>query len=60
MKTKIFIRRVEQEGGMPRGTDGETVIKAVFAATKAEISSARNKEIAQFLPGKIQQLWQSA
>lgn len=57
---RLFIRRVEQEGTMPKNTDGETVIKAVFTATKAELSGDRAKEIAQFLPGKIQQLWQSA
>ncbi len=36
---QLFIPRVEQEGGMPRGTDGETVIRAIFAATKQELSS---------------------
>ena len=57
---EVFIRRIEQEGGMPDTTDGETVTKAVFTATKAELSNERINEIAQFLPGKIQQLWQSA
>ncbi len=57
---EVFIRRIEQEGGMPSNTDGETVTRAVFTATKAELSNERIKEIAQFLPGKIQQLWQSA
>ncbi len=57
---QLFIRRVEQEGGMPKGTDGKTVIKAVFAATKAELSGDRIREIADFLPGQIKQLWQSA
>ncbi len=56
---QLFIRRVEQEGGMPRGTDGETVIRAIFAATKQELSSDRIQEVGQFLPGKIQQLWLS-
>ncbi|NES72629.1 MAG: DUF2267 domain-containing protein [Okeania sp. SIO2D1] len=57
---KLFVTRVEQEGGMPRGTDGETVIKAVFAATKDELSEARVKEVAEFLPGKIKEFWQLA
>ncbi|MGB5967571.1 MAG: DUF2267 domain-containing protein [Spirulinaceae cyanobacterium] len=55
-----FIFRVEQEGGMPKGTDGEKVIKAVFAATKDELSSERVAEISDFLPGKIKQMWQQA
>jgi uncharacterized protein (DUF2267 family) len=57
---KLFITRVEQEGGMPKTTDGETVIKAVFNATKDELSQERIQEIAEFLPGKIRQIWQQA
>lgn len=57
---ELFIRRVEQEGGMPRGTNGQTVIKAVFQATKQELSQTRIDEIKNFLPGKIKELWQQA
>ena len=56
----LFITRVEQEGGMPVQTNGETVIKAVFTATKEELSSERCQEIETFLPGKIRQMWQEA
>lgn len=56
----LFITRVEQEGGMPALTNGQAVIKAVFAATKDELSQERIQEIAQFLPGKICQIWQQA
>lgn len=55
-----FIFRVEKEGGMPKGTSGEKVISAVFSATKEELSEDRIKEIAQFLPGKIKDMWESA
>lgn len=57
---ELFIRRVEQEGGMPKGTNGQTVIKAVFKATKQELSQTRIDEIENFLPGKIKALWQQA
>lgn len=57
---ELFIRRIEQEGGMPRNTDGETVIKAVFSATKQELSQDIVNEIHNCLPGKIQELWQNA
>lgn len=56
----LFITRVEQEGGMPRTTNGETVIKAVFSATKGELSQERIQEIAEFLPGKIRSMWEQA
>ncbi|GAB4540577.1 MAG: hypothetical protein Tsb0014_31890 [Pleurocapsa sp.] len=55
-----FIKRIEKEGGIPRGTDGKKVINAVFSATKAELSKDRISEVAQFLPGKIKDMWQAA
>ena len=55
-----FIFRIEKEGGLPRGTTGEKVINAVFSATKEELSEDRIKEVAQFLPGKIKDMWQAA
>ncbi len=55
-----FIFRIEKEGGLPRGTTGEKVINAVFFATKEELSTDRIKEIGEFLPGKIKEMWESA
>ncbi|MEM8719848.1 MAG: DUF2267 domain-containing protein [Cyanobacteria bacterium P01_G01_bin.39] len=55
-----FIYRIEKEGGIPRGTNGEKVINAVFTATKAELSEAKIQEVSKFLPGKIQQMWEAA
>ena len=55
-----FILRVEKEGGLPRKTNGKKVINAVFSATKEELSANKIKEIAEFLPGKIKAMWESA
>jgi uncharacterized protein (DUF2267 family) len=55
-----FLFRVANEGGMPSGTNAETVTKAVFTATKAELSDERIVEVATFLPGVIRQLWETA
>ncbi|MEL6438592.1 MAG: DUF2267 domain-containing protein [Cyanobacteria bacterium J06621_8] len=55
-----FILRIETEGGLPSGTSGEKVIKSVFAATKEELPEEKAQEIAEFLPGKIKDMWQSA
>lgn len=56
----LFITRIEQEGAVPRGVTGETVIKAVFSATKEELSPESIKQIAEFLPGKIRKMWEIA
>ena len=55
-----FIFRIEKEGGLPRGTTGEKVINAVFSATKEELSEDTKKQVAQFLPGKIKDMWEAA
>ena len=55
-----FIFRVNQEAGVPKGVAAETVIKAVFCATKEELSTQRVKEIAGFMPDKIKVLWNEA
>ncbi len=57
---RTFLRRIEQEGGVPRGTDGIKVINAVFSATKDELSDGMRKEIEAVLPDDIKTLWQSA
>lgn len=60
IKSDTFIRRITQEGGLPPQTDAETVIKAVFSATKDELSPERVREIANFLPDKIRDMWEQA
>lgn len=55
-----FLFRVEKEGGLPKTTNAKTVVKAVFSATKDELSEERTKEIAQAMPGKIRTLWEEA
>jgi len=55
-----FLFRVANEGGQPI-VDREKVIKAVFSATKDELSEERIKEIAGWLPeGRVRELWQEA
>ncbi|WP_107670757.1 DUF2267 domain-containing protein [Cyanothece sp. BG0011] len=57
---QTFLRRIEQEGGVPRGTDGVKVIKAVFSATKEELSDGMKQEIEAVLPDNIKNIWQAA
>lgn len=53
-----FLLRISTEAGLPATTNAETVIKAVFSATKDELSSERVQEIADWLPGQIRDFWQ--
>ena len=55
---ETFLFRIEQEGSIPQSSGPKTVIKAVFAATKDELSQKRIQEISEFLPGEILELWQ--
>jgi uncharacterized protein (DUF2267 family) len=47
-----FLFRLRQEAHLPEGIDLETVICAVFSATKHELSEERIEEIASFLTRK--------
>ena len=60
IKSGTFLFRINQEAGLPRAVGAETVVKAVFWATKDELSEERIKEIASFLPDEIRQLWNEA
>lgn len=55
-----FLFRVANEGGMPPNVDREQVVKAVFSATKDELSEERIAEVATWLPGRVRQLWEEA
>ncbi len=55
-----FLKRIEQERGVPRETDVVKVIKAVFSATKEKLSDAMRKEIEAVLPDDIKEIWKTA
>ncbi|NMG07415.1 DUF2267 domain-containing protein [Brasilonema sp. UFV-L1] len=55
-----FLFRVANEGGLPPNVDREQAVKAVFSATKDELSQERIQEIASWLPDKVRQLWEEA
>jgi uncharacterized protein (DUF2267 family) len=59
IKPENFLVRLRQEANLP-GADAETIIKAVFAATKDELSQERVAEIAGYLPGEISDFWNEA
>jgi uncharacterized protein (DUF2267 family) len=55
-----FLFRIRQEADLPPGVEVETVVCAVFNATKQELSPERIEEIGSFLPGKIREMWNKA
>ena len=57
---ETFLFRIRQEGGLQRGIEPELAVKAVFSATKDELSKDRIQEVAQALPGKVSQIWEEA
>lgn len=58
--SELFLTRVANEGGLPPTVSAEKVVKAVFSATKDELSEDRIEEITQCLPEKIRNLWETA
>ena len=60
IKDDTFLFRIKQEAGLQNTVDPEVAVKAVFSATKDELSTDRIQEIKSFLPGTIQHLWQEA
>ncbi|MGG6295402.1 DUF2267 domain-containing protein [Leptolyngbya sp. AN02str] len=59
IKDSTFLFRVKQEAGVP-DMEAERAVKAVFSATKEQLSPERVEEIAEFLPGKVLELWEQA
>jgi len=58
--SESFLYRIRQEAHLPEGISSETVVSAVFSATKEELSPERIEEIASFLPEKVQEMWRQA
>ena len=58
--SNLFLTRVANEGGLVGTIDRDQAIKAVFSATKDELSQERIQEIAGWLPDGIRELWEQA
>lgn len=60
IEADLFLRRIRQEGSLPRNTDLESLMNAIFAATKDELSEEQIERISQNLPNGIKEMWQTA
>ncbi len=56
--TETFLRRVRQEGGVPKNVTPEAAVIAVFSTVREELSDERIKEIAGFLPDGLKVMWE--
>lgn len=56
----VFMLRLKQEGQLPENADPENVAKAVFSATKGELSSEQIDNVGKCLNDDIRPLWQQA
>ncbi|MEM6434091.1 MAG: DUF2267 domain-containing protein [Cyanobacteria bacterium P01_D01_bin.115] len=55
---ELFLRRIKQEGGVPKNVTAEAVVVAVFSAARESISTEKAKEIAKTLPSGLRVMWE--
>ncbi len=56
--SETFLRRVKQEGGVPKGVSPEAVVIAVFSAAREELPAERIQEISGYLPEGLRVMWE--
>jgi len=56
--TETFLRRIKQEGGVPKNVTPEAAVIAVFSTVREELPPERVKEIAGFLPDGLKVMWE--
>ncbi|MEL6248988.1 MAG: DUF2267 domain-containing protein [Cyanobacteria bacterium J06554_6] len=55
--TETFLRRIRQEGGVPKEVTAEAAVIAVFSTVREELSQERVDEISSFLPEGLKVMW---
>lgn len=55
---ETFLRRVAQEGGVPKDVSPEIVVIAVFSTTREVLPQAEVKAVANILPDGLQVMWE--
>lgn len=58
INTETFLRRVKQEGGVPKNVSAEAVVIAVFSTARESLSETQAKEIANTLPDGLKVMWE--
>ncbi|MGK7909896.1 MAG: DUF2267 domain-containing protein [Synechococcus sp.] len=60
IRDDVFVRRIQQEAGVPLNVNAADVMAAVFGGTKQVLSTESAAEIAKHLPGQIRMEWNRA
>lgn len=55
---ELFLRRIKQEGGVPKNVTAEAVVIAVFSAARESISPEQAQEISKVLPAGLRIMWE--
>lgn len=55
--SEVFMRRIAQEGSVPKDVTPQGVVIAVFSTVKKELPEEIVKEISGYLPDGVQVLW---
>ena len=56
--SEIFMRRITQEGSVPKDVTAQGVAIAVFSTVKSELPTETIKEISGYLPEGVKVLWE--
>lgn len=56
--SELFLRRIKQEGGVPKDVTAEAVVIAVFSTARESISPEAAKKIASVLPDGLKVMWE--
>lgn len=56
--TDTFLRRIKQEGGVPKDVSPESAVIAVFSTVREELPKERIAEISSFLPDGLKVMWE--
>lgn len=56
--TETFLRRIRQEGGLPKDVSPESAVIAVFSTVRDELPPERVQEISGFLPDGLKVMWE--
>lgn len=56
--SEVFMRRIAQEGSVPKDVTAQGVAIAVFSTVKSELPAEIVKEISGYLPEAVKVLWE--